>query len=334
MAKNQVLRTETVEQLRAQIVYEWNRIQGVFVESAIRIGKSLLRAEETLGAGTPQHRRFIAELPFSPSHANKFRKIADDPTLQNRGNWDKLPQSVYSLYQLTLFPEGEVQQAIASGEITRDTGRADIARLKARDGDYLPFCSIRIAGTLTGQQQRQLTAALSRLSHKYSEIRFSLARQAVEQGLGQLRERAENEYERLVGELPDEQRRHSSLVEHAIRAIRQSSSKTLPDDFGRREQLHRDLGLDLSSPIRLADVHRVVRARRIVCRFVALKSLDPVIAVWMHALAWCDTGKPQALLRFARQGIAGKPTPEARKKKEAVELARRLLAEYQMYLNR
>lgn len=327
--------SKTIVDLKQAITDEWQRAQDAaeaVIAAFIRIGHYILQAEKRLVSGTADYQNFLNELPFSYSHAIKFKKLALNPVITNKSNWNNLPPSIYSLYELTLLDPKDLQDGLSAGAITQKSTRAQIEQVAHKDS-YQPFCTILISSSLTSKDRASLIASASTALAKYPDLTFKLSKEVKKEGLAQLRERAEKEYDRLVAKFPSKDRQLSSLVDHAIEAIRKSPHKTLPKDFGRRDQLKRDLGIDTSQEIRQAELYKAARQHKVVCRFLPLAKHDPHLKLWAHVLDWCDTGNPKRLQRFADEKIQGKPTAKTAKKKDAMTEARHILKEHHAFLN-
>lgn len=327
---------KSIDDLKQAITEEWERLQKAGIAAFIRIGDCILHAEEHLGRGTADYQRFLNELPFSYSHAVKFKALAQNSEIRKTTNWNKLPNSIFTLYQISLLDTKDVQDALRTKAITPNTTRQQIAthrQHQASKNGYQPFCTILISSSLTSKDRASLIASASAAIAKYPELTFKLSKEVKKEGLTQLRARADKEYNKLVSKLDPNDRRLSSLVDHAIEAIRKSSSKTLPKDFGRREQLKRDLGIDTSQEIRQAALYKAARQHKVVCRFLPLAKHDPYLKLWAHVIEWCDTGNPKRLQRFADEKAPGKSTPKTAKKKDAIAQARHILDEYHAFLS-
>jgi len=307
---------KTIEQLKRTIASEWQRAEKgakEVIAAFVRIGVCIRHAEDQLGNGTAAYHSFLGELPFSHSHAVKFKKLADNPVLTKKSNWHNLPPSIYSLYQLTLLDPKELQAGLDAGVITAQTTRGQIAQVKQQD-TYQPFCTVLVSSSLTSKDRAALIASASQGFAKYSDLKFKLSKEIKKEALAQLRERAESGYDKLVANLDPKDRRLSSLVDHAIEAIRKSPTKTLPKDFGRRDHLKRDLGIDITQDVRQAEVYQAARRLKVVCRFLPLGKHDPHLKLWASVIDWCETGSAKKLERLAHEKIQGKKTAKEKKR--------------------
>ena len=103
---------KTIEDLKQAITEEWQRLQKAGIAAFIRIGNCILHAEEYLGSGTTDYYGFLKKLPFSYSHAVKFKALAQHSEISKTTNWDKLPSSIFTLYQISLLDTKDVQDAL------------------------------------------------------------------------------------------------------------------------------------------------------------------------------------------------------------------------------
>jgi hypothetical protein len=326
---------KTTEELRQAIIQEWERAQNVAeatIAAFIRLGNYILDAEKYLGGGTTDYYNFIKQLPFSNSHAVKFKKLALNPVITKKSNWKDLPPSIYTLYQLALMDPKDLQDELSAGEISQKSTRAQIEHV-AHKNSYQPFCTILISSSLNEKDRASLIASASTAIAKYPDLTFKLSKEVKKEGLAQLRARAEKEYDRLVAKCSPKDRQLSSLVDHTIEAIRKSPHKTLRKDFGRRDQLKRDLGIDTTQEIRQSDLYKAARQHKVVCRFLPLGKHDPYLKLWTSVIEWCDTGNPKKLQRFADEEIRGKTTPKTAKKKDAIAEARQILDKHHAFVS-
>ena len=331
MGSQLVVVPKDIDHLKHQIAQEWQHVQQAALSSFIRIGQCILRAEQQLGIGSRDYYEFLNGLPFSQSHAVKFKALAQHPEISKTSNLEKLPHSIFSLYQLSLLDPNDLQKGLATGAINAHTTRQEIAAYRQKAANttpYEPFCTILLSSNMTSRDKASLLASVSTALKKYPKIQFKLSKKVVTEGLAALNAQAHQEYDKLMTKFPDETRRFSSLVDHAIEAIRKSPSKTLPKDFGRRDQLKRDLGIDIAQEVRQAQVYQAARQHKVISRFLPLAKHDPHVKLWAYVIEWCETGNPKRLKRFSEEQIHGKITPKTAEKKKSIAHARQLLDEH------
>ncbi len=326
---------KTIEELEQAIKEEWQRAEKgaeATIAAFISIGNYILDAEKFLGVGTTDYHGFINKLPFTHSHAVKFKKLALNPVITNKSNWKDLPPSIYTLYQLALMDPKDLLDDLSTGKISPKSTR-DQVKSAASKSSYQPFCTILISSSLTPMDRYSLVASASTAIAKYPGLSFKLSKEVKKEGLAYLRARAEKEYDRLIAEYTPKNRKLTSLVEHAIEAIRKSSSKTLPADFGGRDQLKNDLGVDTSQEIRESNIYKAARVHKVVCRFLSFAKLDPHLKLWTSVIAWCDTGNPKKLQQFAKEKIQGTTKAHKAKKKNAMTQAQDILDDHRAYIS-
>nr|WP_281721640.1 hypothetical protein [Nitrosomonas nitrosa] len=324
----------TIKQLTQTIISEWHRAEkaaNTVVEAFVRIGGCILDAEKQLGMRTADYHGFIATLPFSHSHAVKFKKLAGNPIISKKSNWRQLPSSIYSLYQLALVDPQELQANLDARIITPQTTRTQIAQIKQQD-TYQPFCTILVASSVLPQDRSSLIASASQALAKYPNLKIKLSKGIRTEGLAHLRMRAEKSYNRLVEKFPPKDRRLTSLVERAIESARKSPQKLLPIDWEQRDRLKQDLGIDIAQEVRESTLYIAARQHQVVCRFLSYAKLDPELKLWTAVIAWCDTGNPKKLQQLAKEKIQGKTKTQRARKKAAITQAQHILKEYCVFL--
>lgn len=327
---------KTVEDLKQAITAEWQRVQNTGIEAFIRIGDYILDAEGQLGTGTTEYYGFIKQLPFSNSHAVKFKALAQNSEIRKRTNWDKLPSSIFTLYQISLLETKDIQNALRTKDITSNTTRQQIASRRQQVENktvYQPFCTILISASLTPEGRASLISSSLTTLGKNPDLTFKLSKEVKKEGLAQLRAKAEKEYDRLVAKFPPKDRQLTSLVEHAIEATRKSPEGVLPTEWEQREQLKSDLGIDTSLEIKESTIYKAARVHKVVCRFLSFAKLDPHFKLWTSVIAWCDTGNPKKLQQFAKEKNQEKTKAKIKEKKSALAQAQRILDEYHAFIS-
>lgn len=73
----------------------------------------------------------VAEFQYSPATVTKYIKISKNPVLADEKFKDRIPSSVYSLYELSKIEPIALQLLIESNEVTSSSGRTDIVALTA-----------------------------------------------------------------------------------------------------------------------------------------------------------------------------------------------------------
>lgn len=99
----------------------------------VMAGRLLTELKERL-----PHGRYEAtvrsELDLDPSDARRLREIAAHPVLAKQGNFPRLPGAASTLYQLSLLEAGDLESALADGEVSPVTKCHEATALVHRYG--------------------------------------------------------------------------------------------------------------------------------------------------------------------------------------------------------
>jgi hypothetical protein len=98
------------------------------VENLIAIGQHLREAKEELDHG--EFGPMLKRIKFSAPTARKYMAIAAHRVISNRSNWNVLPPSWTTLYELTKLPPDVLEARIADGTITPELEGTAVASLK------------------------------------------------------------------------------------------------------------------------------------------------------------------------------------------------------------
>jgi Protein of unknown function (DUF3102) len=98
------------------------------VENIVAIGQYLREAKEELDHG--EFGPMLERIGFSEGTARKYMAIAAHPAISNRSNWNALPPSWTTLYELTKSPPDVIEARIAGGTITSELEGTAVASLK------------------------------------------------------------------------------------------------------------------------------------------------------------------------------------------------------------
>jgi hypothetical protein len=99
------------------------------VENIVAIGQHLRDAKAELDHG--EFGPMLKRIQFSEGTARKYMAIAAHPVISNRSNWNALPPSWTTLYELTKLPADVLEARIADGTITPELEGTAVASLKA-----------------------------------------------------------------------------------------------------------------------------------------------------------------------------------------------------------
>jgi hypothetical protein len=97
------------------------------VENIVAIGQHLREAREELDHG--EFGPMLKRIGFSEGTARKYMAIAAHPLISNRSNWNALPPSWTTLYELTKVPPDVLEARIADGTVTPELGGTEVAAL-------------------------------------------------------------------------------------------------------------------------------------------------------------------------------------------------------------
>jgi hypothetical protein len=92
----------------------------------------------------------VAEFQYSPATVTKYIKISNNPVLSDERFKNRIPSSVFSLYELSKIEPIALQLLIESNEVTSTSGRTDIVALttppktKKRSTIQIPIMSLSI----------------------------------------------------------------------------------------------------------------------------------------------------------------------------------------------
>lgn len=112
---------------------EWRKS----VEGILNVGRQLIDAKKKCEHGEFMrlfngHENAVSQpVPFTPETAERLMAICNKPPLSNAAHAQHLPQSWYTLYELTKLDDEQIVAGIKAGEITPDMTRAEALALRA-----------------------------------------------------------------------------------------------------------------------------------------------------------------------------------------------------------
>ncbi|MDP9236704.1 MAG: DUF3102 domain-containing protein [Chloroflexota bacterium] len=109
----------------AKIARTWRQALQAIVET----GRLLVDAKQQLSYGE-WGAMVKNDLPFTPRYAQMLMAIARDPVLADAKHASLLPPSPDSLYRLSRLPDGQLERALATGQIRPDMERRDVRALR------------------------------------------------------------------------------------------------------------------------------------------------------------------------------------------------------------
>jgi hypothetical protein len=169
---------------------EWRKS----VESVVNVGRELIAAKQAC-----EHGEFLRlfkgnesavskPVPFGERTAEMLMAIAGNAVLSNPKHASVLPQSWYTLYELTRMDDEQLVAGIKAGEITPETTRAGALALRADPiarietavhevmADAVKNAVTKFAGQLTTHEQfhyvrERLASLLDFLAHLEAEMK-------------------------------------------------------------------------------------------------------------------------------------------------------------------
>jgi hypothetical protein len=141
------------------------------VENIVAIGQHLREAREELDHG--EFGPMLKRIQFSEGTARKYMAISAHGAISNRSNWNALPPSWTTLYELTKLPPDVLEARIASGAITPELEGTAVASLK---GERAGSRNLH-RRNLTNSQERiaELEAEVEALQARIAELETSQA---------------------------------------------------------------------------------------------------------------------------------------------------------------
>lgn len=127
------MKKTTADYWALRINAEWRKS----VEGILNVGRQLIAAKEACEHGEflrlfKGHENAVSEpVPFSANTAEILMKVASHPVLSKSEIAQSLPQSWYTLYELTKLDDEQIVAGIKAGEITPDMTRAEASALRA-----------------------------------------------------------------------------------------------------------------------------------------------------------------------------------------------------------
>lgn len=306
----------TVSRIQSEIHENWrqqNEFAQKTVEAIVKIGQLLLKVDAHFRKTDDKVGllEFESDLPFSKSMASKYRRIAANDALVDKTLFNYLPPSIHSLYELSQVEPKDLRNGIKTGAISSDSERLEIADFstgrkslapagggagrprKQNKPTYEEVLTLKIDRTVAPEVRIELISAMSKLAHRYPEVQCVFSKSVIAENLKELRAEAEAEFVRLQSEMTTQNRFLVNLVDRSLEAARKNGG-VVPARFEWRNRLQKELDIDVSGDVRMAQIFKVARERGIVSRFLPLKSHSEVIKTHILVMNYCD-GKRSAL---------------------------------------
>jgi len=255
---------------------------------------------------------------------------------------NRLPSSVFSLYELSQLEPKTLRSGLEKGTITAESDRSEIVGYtatrkaiaasgpsggrprKQAKNTYEELLTIKIDKSLSLEERQELIDAFRKLAVKRPEVQCVFSKNVIAERLKELREEAEEEFNRLQEEMSPENKFLVGLIDRAIEAARKNDG-LVPAKFEWRGRLKKELGLDVEEEVRIADIFKVAKEKEVVSRFVPLKSHSEVIKTHIYVMNYCDGKK--AALKLLQRIADGTLSPKAKDRVEAKRIAKAYLDE-------
>lgn len=127
------MKKTTAEYWAPRINAEWRKS----VEGILNVGRQLIAAKESCKHGEflrlfKGHENAVSEpVPFGVRYGEMLMSVASNPVISNAKNSSYLPNSAYTLYQLTKLDDEQIAAGIKAGEITPEMTGAEASALRA-----------------------------------------------------------------------------------------------------------------------------------------------------------------------------------------------------------
>lgn len=156
----------------------WERFEGSTrdtVEAALALGRDLIEAKAALPHGQfgrlfADHEDAVAKpMPFNWKWANRLMAMARHPVISNSHHGGNLPADINALDMLARLSEAEVEEAIETGRVTRNTTRREVRELVAQQRDQLEANRVSIRQAMDTPEAKADIAAMEERVAKDAE---------------------------------------------------------------------------------------------------------------------------------------------------------------------
>jgi hypothetical protein len=315
------------------------------VEAIIEVGHRCQRAMDyiqTLGNDLKHTNDLEKMTPLSKASISKYASIVGNRIITDAKNHSMLPISVFSLYELTLLDEAKLQAAITAGEITPESTRADIAKMKGELSDEpqskppaklaaVDIFTISLPVKTWAQTYEVFEEGLQELLTTH-HAKLAYSKDVEVKKIDSLRKRAQEEYR--VHKL-NSNPKLSNLVDNAIHECYKHGKKVPVEATGKEEwELSPDwtqyanlcAELDLTTPVYGFQIYRAAKAKKIASYRITASYIDPELGLWHAVLNICDNRRRQALKKKIETACGKTEMPNALQKvaREIHEMVRYL----------
>ena len=146
------------------------------IENIIARGRILIEAHDELERGSYEA---TVKRHFDLSYARKLRIIAAHPVTANRAHVHALPRSVFTLYELTKLPIGDLRAKLADGSISPKLERKEVASWRKSERGKIEVGGKTIERERKPSLAEQLKTAEAKLARKDDGSLFDLKNDSV-----------------------------------------------------------------------------------------------------------------------------------------------------------
>ena len=146
------------------------------IENIIARGRILIEAHDELERGSYEA---TVKRHFDLSYARKLRIIAAHPVTANRAHVHALPPSVFTLYELTKLPIGDLRAKLADGSISPKLERKEVASWRKSERGKIEVGGKTIERERKPSLAEQLKTAEAKLARKDDGSLFDLKNDSV-----------------------------------------------------------------------------------------------------------------------------------------------------------
>jgi len=146
------------------------------IENIIARGRILIEAHDELERGSYEA---TVKRHFDLSYARKLRIIAAHPVTANRAHVHALPPSVFTLYELTKLPIGDLRAKLADGSISPKLERKEVASWRKSERGKIEVGGKKIERERKPSLAEQLKTAEAKLARKDDGSLFDLKNDSV-----------------------------------------------------------------------------------------------------------------------------------------------------------
>ena len=313
------------------------------VEQLVVVGQELLKAEIVAKKSRLPLQDFYEQLPFSQAMVSKYKSIASNAAIANKKNQKSLPTSIATTYELSKIEAETLSDLIKSEVVTQSTTRTEAKQLSVNSAKNIKqsnrgrkqstqiqveFAAIRVPTDISDDDKNLILELLHKLKKINSSIDYKIKSEFATDYKEAMKEFAEHNFEEIVQSYPNEFQIKRNLLENAIHTARTNKGK-LPKNYKWKSRLEKELGFVGDGERQEAELYKIGRKHKIVCKYLSLEDLYPEASVWVHIMNYCDgNGSALGKLRkLAQLDLSKSRTKDATMRKMKSD-AKRLANQY------